>query len=52
MELRGSVLLLLYRKHRVTLKCENYDSYRAKSPSGGESCRGFYFMMGSAKHGL
>ena len=31
---------LLYRKYRVTLKCESYDSYRAKSPSGGSHCGG------------
>ena len=31
---------LLYRKHRVALKCESYDSYRAKSPSGGSHCGG------------
>ena len=30
----------LYRGHRVTLKCESYDSYRAKSPSGGSHCGG------------
>ena len=31
---------LLYRKYRVTLKCESHDSYRAKSPSGGSHCGG------------
>ena len=31
---------MLYRKYRVTLKCESYDSYRAKSPSGGSHCGG------------
>ena len=33
-------LFLLYRKYRVTLKCESHDSYRAKSPSGGSHCGG------------
>ena len=30
----------LYRKYRVTLKCESHDSYRAKKPSGGSYCGG------------
>ena len=37
---RDVPLFSLYRKYRVTLKCESYDSYRAKSPSGGSHCGG------------
>ena len=33
---------LLYRKDHVTLKYESYDSYRAKSPSGGSHCGGIF----------
>ena len=34
MENDNTLSFLLYRKHRVALKCESYDSYRAKSPPG------------------
>ena len=37
---RDVPLFSLYRKYRVTLKCESHDSYRAKSPSGGSHCGG------------
>ena len=36
---------MLYRKDRVTLKCESYDSYRAKSEQKVPSGIGYFFLF-------
>ena len=38
-------LFLLYRKYRVTLKCESHDSYRAKKPRSLRKTARFLFPI-------